>query len=121
MNRDYNAHYCRPNEMRCNKCVMKNKCLEFKKNNDLNNVKLNIEIPFKYKFINKEKHCCILYKMGECKFPSNDCTNISGKLIKINEKITSSDLRVIKWLTGMTVDCEFNELEFISEKWRNCI
>lgn len=59
-----------------------------------------------------------LYRMGECKFPSNDCKNISGKLIKINEKITSSDLRVIKWLTGLTVDCEFKEIEFISDKWK---
>jgi hypothetical protein len=56
--------------------------------------------------------------MGECKFPSNDCTNISGKLIKIKELITSSDLRVIKWLTGFTVDCDFFEIEHISDKWR---
>ena len=120
MERDYNAHYYRPNEMRCDKCPMYNKCFNFKKNNDLldvNEIKLGVEIPFEYEFINKEKHCCILYKMGECKFPSNDCTNISGKLIKIKEKITSSDLRVIKWLTGFTVDCEFTELSFISEKW----
>jgi hypothetical protein len=44
------------------------------------------------------------------------CMNISGKLIKINEKITSSDLRIIKWLTGFTVDCEFSEKEFINIK-----
>lgn len=119
LDRDYNAHYYRPNEMRCNKCVMSEKCLLFKRNNDLNDITLNIELPFEYKIINKEKHCCILYKMGECRFPSDDCKNINGKLIKINEKITSSDLRVIKWLTGLTVDCEFTEIEFISQKWKN--
>lgn len=118
LDRDYNAHYYRPNEMRCDKCIMKEKCLTFKRNNDLNDVKLDVELPFEYEFLTKDKHCCILYKMGECKFPSNDCKNISGKLIKIKDKITSSDLRVIKWLTGFTVDCDFTEVEFISNKWR---
>lgn len=118
LERDYNAHYYRPNEMRCDKCLMSDKCLTFKKNNDLNDISLDIKIPFKYEIVNKDKHCCILYKMGTCKFPSNDCKNISGKLIKIDEKITSSDLRVIKWLTGLTVDCEFSEIEYISDNWK---
>jgi hypothetical protein len=52
-----------------------------------------------------------------CKFAHNDCKNISGKLIKIDDKITTSDVRLIKWLTGYTVDCEFNELEYISNNW----
>lgn len=39
-------------------------------------------------------------------------------LIKIDEKITSSDLRVIKWLTGLTVDCDFYEIEYISDNWK---
>lgn len=121
LDRDYNAHYYRPNEMRCDKCIMKEKCLTFKKNNDSTDFQLNIKIPFEYELINKDKHCCILYKMGECKFPSNDCKNISGKLIKIKDKITSSDLRLIKWLTGLTVDCDFSEVEFISNKWKTSI
>lgn len=119
MERNYNAHYYRPNEMRCYRCPMNDKCSSFKRSNDNSDeIKLNIDLPFEYEFIDKDKHCCILYKNGICKFPSNDCTNISGKLIKINEKITSSDLRVIKWLTGFTVDCDFNELEFINQKWK---
>lgn len=113
MNRDYNAHYYRPNEMRCGKCVMKEKCISFKSNQTIQ----QFDIPFKHEVIEKQKHQCILHSKGICKFANNDCKNISGKLIKINEKITSSDLRIIKWLTGYTVDCDFEEIEFISENW----
>lgn len=120
MERDYNAHYYRPNEMRCNKCPMNDKCFKFKLKNDLykaEEIKLD-NIPFDYKIVNKEKHCCILFKMKECKFPSSDCLNISGKMIEIKQKITSSDLRVIKWLTGLTIDCDFKEVEFLSDNWK---
>jgi hypothetical protein len=58
-----------------------------------------------------------LYKQGICKFASEDCKNINGKLIKINEWISSSDVRVIKWLTGFTVEAEFDETPYISKKW----
>lgn len=115
LDRDYNAHYYRPNEMRCGKCVMREKCLTFK--NKMTNEKVNI--PFEHEVITKEKHECILHKKGICKFANNDCKNINGKLIKINQKITSSDLRLIKWLTGYTVDCDFDEIEFISDNWFN--
>jgi hypothetical protein len=121
MERDYNAHYYRPNEMRCSKCPMYDKCFKFKHKNDscdIDSIVLGYEIPFDYEIIDKQKHSCYLFKIGECKFPTNDCVNISGRLIKIKEKITSSDLRVIKWLTGLTIDCEFDEIEFINEKWK---
>jgi hypothetical protein len=116
MERDYNAHYYRPNDMRCSKCVMKDKCLDFKKKQDNSNIE-QVNIPFKHKIIFKDKHICTLHKKGLCKFAHNDCKNISGKLIKIDDKITTSDVRLIKWLTGYTVDCEFNELEYISNNW----
>lgn len=120
MERDYNAHYYRPNEMRCSKCVMNDKCLNFKKNQDASNVS-KINIPFEHEIIFKQKHECILHKKGICKFANNDCKNISGKMIKINQKITSSDLRVIKWLSGYTIDCDFIELEYLSDNWINSL
>lgn len=115
---DYNAHYYRPNEMRCSKCVMKDKCLQHKKNQDDSTIE-KLDIPFEHSIIFKEKHECILHKKGICKFPSNDCKNINGRIIKIDQKITSSDLRVIKWLTGYTIDCDFEENEYISDNWLN--
>ena len=30
LNRDYNAHYYRPNEVGCNGCIMESKCKEYK-------------------------------------------------------------------------------------------
>jgi hypothetical protein len=116
LDRDYNAHYYRPNEMRCSKCKMKEKCTEYKKNNDQSEIK-KVNIPFEHEIIFKEKHVCVLFKKGICKFANNDCKNITGKVIKINQKITSSDVRVIKWLTGFTVDCDFDEIEYISNNW----
>ena len=118
LDRDYNAHYYRPNEMRCSKCIMKGKCLEFK-NKQTDSDIVTVDIPFEHEIIHKVKHQCILHAKGICKFANNDCLNISGKIIKINQKITSSDLRVIKWLTGYTVDCDFDEVEYISNNWIN--
>jgi hypothetical protein len=116
MNRDYNAHYYRPNEMRCSKCVMSDKCLTYKNKQDNSDIQ-QINIPFKHEIIHKVKHECILHKKGICKFANNDCKNITGKVVKINEKITSTDLRLIKWLYGYTVDCDFDEVEFMSDNW----
>ena len=114
LDRDYNAHYYRPIEMNCKECPMHEKCMDFK-NNLTNN--LNIDIPFAYEIIDKSKHECILKKQGICKFPSPECSSISGKLIKINEPITTTDVRVIKWLTGYTVDADFIENPYLSKKW----
>lgn len=111
--RDFNAHYYRPNEVGCYNCPMKEKCFGFKENNNA----VKIDIPFDYKLVEKENHICTLYKQGICKFPSYDCKNIKGKLIHIDEKITTSDVRLIKWLTGFTVDADFTEEPYISEKW----
>lgn len=114
--RDYNAHYYRPNEMGCNNCIMKDKCMNFKKNLSLNN-NLDEVIPFKYEIINKQKHECILKKKGICEYPTEDCSNISGNVIHISKMLTTSDVRVIKWLTGYTVDANFNDSFLISEDW----
>ena len=115
--RDYNAHFYRPNEVGCYKCPMKEKCFKFKEENSKKTT-LDIQIPFDYKLIHKENHVCPLYSNGLCKFPSDDCKNISGKIIKIDEPITTTDVRVIKWLTGFTVDAPFTELPYISKKWK---
>ncbi len=114
--RDYNAHYYRSTELGCDQCVMKEKCQSFKSklplDNDLSNV-----IPFDYEIINKKDHVCILKQKGICEFPTEDCSHISGNIIRIQDTITTSDVRVIKWLTGYTVDANFYESPKISENW----
>ncbi|MBS7021026.1 MAG: hypothetical protein KH135_04055 [Firmicutes bacterium] len=116
LNRDYNAHYYRPDEVGCNHCPMKKKCFSFKEKQSIKTDLRNI-IPFSYKIIEKKNHECILKKKGICEFPTENCSHISGKLIKINDKITTTDVRLIKWLTGMTVDADFIESPYMSESW----
>lgn len=116
LERDYNAHYYRPNEVGCFGCKMEDKCFTYK-NNQEQNPDLSDIIPFDYEIEEKENHVCILKKNGICEFPTPDCSRISGKIIKIKDKLTTSDVRVIKWLTGYTVDADFVENPYISEKW----
>ena len=78
---------------------MKNKCQTFKKDLSID-TNLQEIIPFEYKIINKD-----------------DCSHISGKLIYIPELITITDVRIIKWLTGYTVDACFYESPNMSSKW----
>lgn len=114
LGRDYNAHYYRPNELDCKDCVMFNNCMDFKsKQNDL--VDFSELIPFKHIIKKVEGYKCSYYNM--CKFPHNDCTNISGYVIHIDKQITSADLRVIKWLTGYTVKSSFVESAELSKEW----
>lgn len=116
LGRDYNAHYYRPSEMGCDNCIMKEECQQYK-----NNLKIDADlskvIPFDYEIVEKVNHVCILMAIGKCQYPTPDCAKISGKVIKINEPITISDVRVIKWLTGYTVDANFCDSYYISEKW----
>ena len=114
--RDYNAHYYRPTELGCNNCIMNEKCQTFKSNLTLNKDLKNI-IPFEYEIINKQNHICILKQKGICEYPTEDCSHISGNIIRISKKITTSDVRVIKWLTGYTVDADFYESNKISDEW----
>ena len=115
LNRDPNAHYYRPNEVGCGECPLKERCSQFK--SSLSADQLSINIPFDYEIEEKTNHECGLFKLGVCKFPSADCRNISGKLIKIDEELTTTDVRLIKWLTGYTVDARFVESPYCSEKW----
>lgn len=115
LDRDPNAHYYRPNEVGCAECPLKEMCQSFK--NNLSSERLSVDIPFDYEIIEKTNHECGLFKLGVCKFPSADCRNISGKLIKIDDEITTTDVRLIKWLTGYTVDAKFVESPYCSERW----
>ena len=133
LERDYNAHYYRPTEMNCIKCAMRDKCYNFKlktshsafvpsymKDDVLNELveKIKILIPFDFEIEFKSNHECILKKKGICEFPSDDCSKITGNIIKISEKLTTADVRVIKWLTGLTVDADFYESSLLNDKWR---
>jgi len=116
LDRDYNAHYYRPSEVGCKGCIMEFKCMEAKKNRASLNVSSDL-VPFEHELIYKENHTCILKKSGICEFPTADCSKISGGLIKINKPITTADVRVIKWLTGYTVDANFFEAAYLSSEW----
>lgn len=114
--RDYNAHYYRPNEVGCFSCKNKDICFKFKEENN-KRTELSVDLPFNYELVYKDKHICELFANGLCKFPSDDCMNISGKMIKISDELTTSDVRLIKWLTGYTVDVKFVELPYIHNEW----
>jgi hypothetical protein len=118
--RDYNAHYYRPNEMKCNNCPNKTNCLKTKCTNDLIeniNEEYLSKLPFDLKFVYKEDHQCRLHREGLCKFHSDDCMHIHGTLLTTDRVLTISDVRLIKWLTGYTVDADFVESPYISEDW----
>lgn len=116
---DYNAHYYRPNEVGCPNCPNKKICQEYKENlfNNPDIWKLRSIIPFKFDLVDKVDHVCTLYQNGLCQFPSNDCMHINGKMIKIDDEITTTDVRLIKWLTGYTVDAKFIESPYMSKAW----
>ena len=114
--KDYNAHYYRRITNRCLECPNRGVCFSY-----YNNLYQEFpHLPFDYKIIYKSKHVCGLKKSGECEFPDQECSNISGYFIKpINiDYMTTSDVRVIKWLTGLTVDVSFNESPYLSDFWR---
>ena len=118
--RDYNSHYYRPNEMGCSQCPNKHNCHDFKGNIDkMKGIDYDLisKLPFDLKLVYKENHQCKLHREGLCKFPSQDCLNIKGTLLQTDRKLTTSDVRVIKWITGMTVDAIFEESPYISSDW----
>ena len=43
--------------------------------------------------------------------------HIHGTLLTTDRTLTTSDVRLIKWLTGYTVDADFYESPYISEDW----
>lgn len=97
---------------------MKNKCFGFKDNKQPSEQEVKKLIPFEFEIEMKTKHECILKKKNICEFPTDDCSNIKGNVIKIKDKLTTADVRVIKWLTGYTVDADFYESSLLSDKWR---
>jgi len=119
LDRDYNAHYYRPTEMGCKSCTMHDKCMKFKSELSLDKEKIKHLVPFDFEIIYKKNHVCILKQKNICEFPTADCSNIEGNIIKIDEKITTADVRVIKWLTGYTVDADFYESSLLSNCWKD--
>lgn len=117
LERDYNAHYYRPSEMNCNDCFMKEKCFDFKSKLTLDKSNIEHLVPFDFDIVYKKAHECILKTKKICEFTTADCSNINGNIIKIDKKLTTADVRVIKWLTGYTVDADFEESQFLSDEW----
>lgn len=119
--RDYNAHYYRPNEVGCPDCPNKRSCHNFKRHNDeFPHHKWTELLPFNMKLVKKEHHSCKLHRDGLCKFPSPDCLDINGYMFQTDRKLTTSDVRVIKWITGYTVDAEFVESPYLQKDWLVC-
>lgn len=112
LERDYNAHYYRPNEVGCETCPMKDKCMKFK-----SNLANTTELPYPNQVVEKKNHVCILKRKGICEFPTDDCSRISGKVLQTDVKLTIADVRVTKWLTGFTVDADFIETSSLSGFW----
>ena len=75
-------------------------------------------LPFNMEVVKKEHHSCRLHRDGLCKFPSQDCMDINGYMFKTDRKLTTSDVRLVKWLTGYTVDADFIESPYISKDWK---
>lgn len=116
MDRDYNAHYYRSNELECSDCVMFSKCHWFYQRLP-SAAKPILELPFEYKIVREVNRVCPWLHKG-CSFPSNDCSRLTGYFIQLKENsVTTSDVRVIKWLTGMTVANDFVESPFLSDFW----
>jgi hypothetical protein len=115
MKRDYNAHYYRPNELDCKNCIMYGTCHFYYQL--LPEIATPLpKLPFEFKILKEEGRTCPWYHKG-CSFPSNDCTNLSGWFIKTDVFMTTSDVRMVKWLTGMTVIADFVESPYLSDFW----
>lgn len=52
-----------------------------------------------------------------CNYPTDECSNISGYVLKIDNQLTAADYRMIKWLTGYSVDSNFIQSETLNDKW----
>lgn len=116
LERDYNAHYYRPNELECSDCAMYSKCHWFYRRLPSSARPLP-ELPFEYRIVYGVNRVCPWLHKG-CSFPSNDCSSLTGHFIQVNKNnVTTSDVRVIKWLTGMTVESDFVESPFLSDYW----
>lgn len=115
LKRDYNAHYYRPNEVGCYNCPMLVRCHGYKKRAKEVNTSV---LPYSHTVVFKAIHTCLLKQNGTCEFPTEDCSKISGYIIKTDTNLTTADVRVTKWLTGLTVDANFVESPYLSDFWR---
>ena len=79
-----------------------------------------VDLPFDCDIIYESQRICGLKKSGQCEFPDEECSNLKGWFIKPKDikRMTTSDVRVIKWLTGLTVDVDFYESPYLSDFWR---
>lgn len=119
LNRDYNAHYYRPNEMGCLSCPMYLKCRGWMDDMESfmrTNRNCVCDLPFGHNLVRKDKHRCPWLHKG-CSFPTSDCSNLSGWFIDACRKLTTADVRVIKWITGFTVCSDFEESPHLSDVW----
>jgi hypothetical protein len=111
--KDYNAHYYRPNEVGCKHCVMNTQCEMYHKCPDTD----TSMIPYPHIIAHKTNHICHHAAHNLCNSVTPDCSNISGTMLQTDIELTSADIRVTKWLTGMTVDCKFVESPHLSDFW----
>ena len=98
---------------------MFSKCFGWKRDMDAflsSNRDTRFELPFGHIVTKSEGHQCPWLHKG-CSFPSADCSNLSGWFIDVGRKVTTADVRVIKWLTGLTVCSDFEESQYLSEIW----
>lgn len=119
MKRDYNAHYYRPNEMGCATCPMRNRCESFVLCMDAflsNHPDVKFDLPFYHRIVKKQGHQCPWLHNG-CSFPTADCSNLSGWFIEVDNMVNTADVRVIKWITGLTVASDFEESSQLSDIW----
>jgi hypothetical protein len=119
LERDYNAHYYRPDEVGCTGCAMEKKCLDFK--NSINQSvfeKTQKILPYPHEIVYKENHICTLAKQKICESVTEHCFKIKGYLIKTDEVLTTSDVRATKWLTGLTMEVKMKESSYLSSFWK---
>lgn len=119
MERDYNAHYYRPNEVGCNNCVMKEKCFSYYNatNYEDSLAKTAKLLPYEHEVKYSKKHTCILAKQGICDSVTPDCFNIKGYLVTSDLELTTADVRITKWLTGLTMAVKMKESYVLSDFW----
>ena len=114
MPRDYNAHYYRPHEVGCNSCVMRQACMQYHQRGQPS----ILDLPYAHEVRYKTDHVCSLVRNGLCETPHPDCSRIAGSIVVTSQQLTTADVRVTKWLTGLTVDAPFIESPYLSDFWQ---
>lgn len=116
--RDFNAHYYRPNEVNCERCPMFKSCMKFKSKLDRRKQKIGMILPWEEaKLLKKDSEPCLLCKADICKIPSPDCQGLKGNVIKLPDGLTRADIRMVKWLTGYMAESRITEEPYLSDVW----